>query len=182
MSKKRIVQVGEQFNKLKIAYETEPYQQPSGQKKRAFVCKCECGNELKVSLTHLITNHTVSCGCHKYNLIRQNQPQRKHGHTTNAGYRSPEYISWRCMKDRCLYETSQNYSSYGGRGISVCDRWLKSFNNFLEDMGNRPRGFTLDRINPDGNYEPNNCRWADKKTQRQNQRVVDKKNKKDISI
>jgi len=180
MSNRIKIKSGDQFNKLKVMYEDEPFIQPSGQTKRAFMCKCECGKELKVSLTHLRTNHTLSCGCHKYSLIKQNQPQRKHGHTKRNGYRSPEYVSWRCMRDRCLYEKSQNYSSYGGRGITICDRWISSFENFFNDMGERPKGFTIDRINSDGNYEPNNCRWADKLTQRMNQRVVDKKNKKDI--
>ena len=182
MSKKILVQVGEQFNKLKVMYETEPYIQPSGQQKRAFICKCECGKELKVSLTHLKTNHTLSCGCYKYTFIKKTQFKEKHGHTNNKGYRSKEYNSWKCMKNRCLYEKSKNYSYYGGRGIKVCDRWLNSFENFLQDMGNRPQGFTLDRIDPNGNYEPINCRWADSKTQRHNQRVVNKKNKKDIYI
>lgn len=72
------------------------------------------------------------------------------------------------MRDRCNYPTNGNYEWYGGRGISVCDRWAE-FSEFLADMGERPEGKTLDRIDPDGNYEPNNCRWATPKEQRNNQ-------------
>ena len=83
--------------------------------------------------------------------------------------RSPTYNSWRMMIARCYLTTQHNYPNYGGRGISVCDRW-RSFLHFLEDMGERPEGKTLDRINPDGNYEPGNCRWATTKEQAQNKR------------
>ena len=80
---------------------------------------------------------------------------------------SPTYTSWISMKSRCNRKTNSNYKYYGGRGIIVCERWL-SFPNFLEDMGIRPDGTTLDRIDSNGNYEPTNCRWADIKTQLNN--------------
>ena len=82
-------------------------------------------------------------------------------------YRTPTHITWKAMLDRCLNHKSIGFDHYGGRGISVCDRWLK-FTNFLSDMGIRQNGTTLDRINNDGNYEPSNCRWASKKIQRRN--------------
>ena len=80
------------------------------------------------------------------------------------------YWSWRSMKLRCYNKNNHNYKNYGGRGIKVCDRWRSSFANFLADMGERPFGHTLNRINNDGNYEPLNCKWSDGKSQCRNQR------------
>ena len=86
--------------------------------------------------------------------------------------RTPEYAAWRGMKSRCLNPNRPNYADYGGRGIAVCDRWLESFENFLADMGPRPAGMSLDRIDVNGNYEPGNCRWLDATTQQYNKRKL----------
>ena len=86
------------------------------------------------------------------------------------GWESPEYSSWASMKQRCLNPNQRGYKDYGGRGISICDRWMHSFQNFVADMGPRPDGFQLDRIDTDGNYEPGNCQWSDRKTQMNNTR------------
>ena len=91
----------------------------------------------------------------------------KHGHSRNNSDRTPTYHSWYAMKRRCSSVNYYNYHNYGGRGIKVCERW-NDFKNFLEDMGERVSGTTLDRIDVNGNYEPGNCRWADAKTQRAN--------------
>ncbi len=94
----------------------------------------------------------------------------KHGHTSRTS-RTPTYFSWQAMKMRCLNPRHKKFYLYGGRGISVCERWLESFDNFLSDMGERPDGKTLDRYpNKDGNYEPGNCRWATQTEQLSNRR------------
>lgn len=86
--------------------------------------------------------------------------------------KNPAYQVWADMKQRCLNPKVPQYHNYGGRGITVCDRWLSSFENFLIDMGEKPAGKSIDRINNDGNYEPGNCRWATSKEQRDNQRTT----------
>jgi hypothetical protein len=93
---------------------------------------------------------------------------KTHGHT--VGGKSPEYSRWLSMKARCYCPTDSSYKYYGARGIRVCERWRKSFDAFLFDMGLCPDGRVLDRINPFGNYEPSNCRWANKETSYNNRR------------
>ena len=93
----------------------------------------------------------------------------RHGHA-HEGRKTPEYNAWRNMKIRCYDENHDSFEYYGGRGIQVCDRWLDDFAHFLADMGLRPDGCSLDRIDPDGNYEPSNCRWATVGEQARNKR------------
>ncbi len=119
-----------------------------------------------VNSTSLPNGASQSCGCLKSELTIARKTT--HGATTHE-YRSPEYRAWQEIKKRCYNPNNSHYEDYGGRGISVCERWLKSFTNFLEDMGERPPNKTsIGRLNNDGNYESGNCRWEDDKQQARN--------------
>jgi hypothetical protein len=128
--------------------------------KAAWLCQCDCGNTIVVAGVVLRIGDANSCKC----LLHEGANHRTHGMS-----KTPEYRSWRSMKMRCLNPKARGYRFWGGRGITICDRWVSSFENFLVDMGPRPKGKTLDRFpDRDGNYEPGNCRWATSSEQAKN--------------
>jgi len=133
-------------------------------KRTCCMATCVCGAMHKRHLSSIVSGASKSCGC----KIRKKLPilTTKHGMRSSA-----EYLSWLGMKSRCLNKNASNYKYYGALGVQVCDRWRESFASFFEDMGPKPsKQHTIDRINPFGDYEPSNCRWATKVEQSQNQR------------
>lgn len=130
-----------------------------------WLCVCDCGTETTATGPHLRTGRKASCGCIKReHLVRLSSAKVTHGLTHTA-----EYGIWGGIIDRCNNPKNKNWPRYGGRGITVCARWLH-FENFLADMGARPDArLSIDRVDNDGHYAPGNCRWATAKEQRHNQ-------------
>lgn len=135
-------------------------------------CTCDCGNSVEVRSGSLTSGNSTSCGCkQREHAATLGGAHPTHGHS-RRGSLSPEYRAWRAMKSRCYWPPFIEFQNYGGRGIVVCDRWRESFETFLADIGPRPgKGWSLDRIDVNGNYEPSNCRWATAKEQASNTRV-----------
>lgn len=137
----------------------------SGASGATWCCVCSCGTVRRVNAGSLLSGASSSCGC----LNREvNSERATHGHTA-GGVHSKTYTAWRCMLNRCRNEKNVSYRNYGGRGIQVCDRW-ESFQAFLDDMGEAPRRMTLDRIDTNGNYCKENCRWVSMKDNSNNRR------------
>ena len=134
-------------------------------------CVCECGQETVLSSNVLKSSHTQSCGCYgrEQALVRLgglHKINKVHGETHSN--RTKEYKAWGSMKERCLKPSHPSYPRYGGRGVKICPQWAKNYLQFLGDMGRAKPGESLDRIDVDGDYSPENCRWADAKTQSRN--------------
>lgn len=153
---------GQKFNRLTVI---ERYKDKSHQQGVKWICLCDCGNTKIISSYSICSGNTKSCGC--FALEVRKKIHLKHGHANKI----LEYSIWKGMKTRCYNKNAQAYKNYGGRGIKVCNEWNNSFLQFFQDMGKRPTPkHTIERINNNMGYSPNNCKWIHKSKQNQNTR------------
>lgn len=163
--KKLEIKNGEKFGKLEIIEEVSSIIS-SNKPRRVFKCMCECGNTIDVQLSSLRTGHTTSCGC--YQKQKAKEGQLKHGLADNH----PLYVTWKNIKKRCYYKSAPQFKDYGGRGITMDELWKNDFQEFYNWAinNNWNENLTIDRVDVDGNYVEENCRWVDMKTQANNTR------------
>ena len=159
--KKILVQCGDSYGRLSVIKEMEPRICKS-RSVRVVLCECDCGEVKGFLLNDLRQQNTLSCGClNSERVVERNTSHGLTGHEL--------YSVWQGMKDRCNNQKSNAYKDYGGRGIKICEEW-NDFKTFMDDMGPRPFGYTLERMDNDSGYGVDNCKWATRATQANNQR------------